>query len=583
MSTVTSQLTTRFQQYVDDVLDGRVVVGNLVRLAIERHQRDIETGAERGLMFDEDEGQFAIDFIELLKHSKGEWADKQFILDPWQVFIVASIFGWTKFDKRYRTQRRRFNTAFVSTARKTGKSTLAAGVGHKLFVADGEEGCEVYSAATKRDQAKIVHEEAKRMVRSSPSLQRIVRVYRDNLSIAMTNSKYEPLGADADTTDGLHIHGAIVDEVHAHKTRDLWDVLESGTSRRRNPLMFAITTAGEIGEEETSIYRELKGYSIKVLEGTLDDDSWFSYIATLDESDEWTDESVWIKANPDLERTPDKMLDLHRKCEKAKKTPSAVPNFRRKHMNEDVESSSPWLSMEAWNKCDGGGFYDDEGMTEETISRFGGKPCCVGIDLSQSQDITAAVFAFIDSDGSVDVIPFAWCPRENASGRTKDKRVPYLSWADRGRLHLTEGNTVDYEVIRELLKTSRDKWKWDVRQVFYDPAFAQAFVDQMQRDDGWRESQIAKHFQNCNQMNEPITAVEKLVIDGKLRHGGHEPLRWCVSNVDIYHDSSGRRRFDKRKLREKIDIAVAMTMAVGGAVNLGQTRSRYADRGFLTT
>ena len=220
-------------RYARAVVRGRIIAGKWVRLACDRHLDDLKFGHGRGLSFDEGAADHAIKFFRFLRHSKGEWAGQRFRLEPWQAFIIGSIFGWKRADGT-----RRFSKAFVEVARKNGKSTLIAGVGLYLLVADNEPGAEVYTAATKRDQARITHSEATRMVKRSPELRGRIKAFRDNLSIEGTASKYEPLGADSDTCDGLNIHGALIDEVHAHKTRGMVDVLHTATGSRRQPLVF---------------------------------------------------------------------------------------------------------------------------------------------------------------------------------------------------------------------------------------------------------------------------------------------------------------------------------------------------------
>lgn len=572
MATVTQpkKLTdplAKMWRYVDGVMAGEVVVGALVRLAVERHVRDLETQGERNIWFDDEEARMSLEFIETLRHSKGEWAGKQLILEDWQVFVVASLFGWMRFDAKYRHGRRRFNTAFIGVGRKNGKSTLAAAIGHKLFAFDGEEGAEVYSAATKRDQAKIVHEEAKRMVKSSPALRRMVTVLRDNLSIEATNSKYEPLGANADSTDGLNISGVIVDEVHAHKTRELWDVLETATGARRNPLMVAITTAGEAGDTE-SIYLELKGHGIKVLEGTVEDDSWFVFIASPPDDCEFDDRDAWRMANPNLGVSVS-IEDLERKVVKATATPAAVNNFRRRHLNQDVESLTPWVTIKQWNACAGDEkWYTADGLRPEVIARYRDRPCVVGGDLSSVNDLTNLTFAFPNEAGGADVFPFSWCPQKNAEGRQRDKRVPYLTWAQRGQLFLTEGDSVDYDALRELLRRARDEWRWVIREIHFDPNNARYLATKLVEEDGFGGDTVVEHQQTCGHMNDPIVNTEKCILDRTLCHGGHEVLRWCVSNVKLYTDTGGRRRFDKKNSSEKIDLAVAMVMGVGTALTL---------------
>src|SRR5512139_1249755 len=292
------------EQYIDDVVAGRVVACHWVQAACQRHVDDLKHGAERGLHFDREAAEHVLKFFTILKHSKGEWAGRPLVLEPWQQFLIWTLFGWKRADGT-----RRFRTAYIEVARKNGKSTIGAGVGLYLLAADGEPGAEIYSAATKRDQARITHLEAVRMVKASPMLRKRIRTFRDNLNIEGTASKFEPLGADADTLDGLNIHGAIIDEIHAHKTREVWDKLDTGTGARRQPLMFGITTAGY---DRQSLCWTLNEYSKKVLDGVIEDDTFFALIYTLDDGDDWQDETTWIKANPNL-KVSKKNDDLRRK------------------------------------------------------------------------------------------------------------------------------------------------------------------------------------------------------------------------------------------------------------------------------
>lgn len=565
--------------YVRGVLGGEIVVGRYARLAVERYERDKREADARGIWLDAEEGHFAIDFIECLRHSKGEWAGEPLELEPWQAFIVWNLFAWKREDHQGRYKRagggvRRFNTAFVKVARKNGKSTLGAAIGHKLFVADNEAGAEVYTAATKLKQAKIVHDEAKRMVKRSPGLKNLITVLRDNLSIDATNSKYEPLASDSETHDGLNVSGAIVDEVHAHPDRGLWDVIETATGARRQPLMLAITTAGTSVNAE-SIYYELREYSIKVLEGLVRDDTWFAVLYELDAAeydtdgqqtspgDDWTDEATWPKANPNLGVSV-KLDDLRRKAKKAKETPAAAQNFRVKHLDEEVEGVNAWLPMGLWDANAGDvDWYAPEGLRPEAIERWRGRAAWAAADLASVSDLTALVLAIPDDDGSIDLVSFCWCPRDNAIGRQRDKRVPYVTWAELGLMELTEGDSVDYDRIRAVLRMIRDEWGIDVREVGCDPFNARYVLTRLEEED---EFLVHEHKQGFLSMNTPIKATEKLLLDRKIRHGGHRPTGWCVSNVVVVLDAAGNKKFAKDKAREKIDLAVAAVMAVGRAV-----------------
>jgi phage terminase large subunit-like protein len=355
--------------YARAVTERRTVSNRLVRLACARHLDDLGSDGSRGLHFHPQAAQHAIDFFGFLRHSKGEWAGQTFTLAPWQAFVVGSLFGWQRMDGL-----RRFRTAYCAVPRKNGKSTLSAGIGLYLLVADGEQGAEIYSAATTRDQARIVFDEAKRMVGSSPALKR-VSVLINNLNVEASASRFMPLSADASSMDGLNVHGAIIDELHAHRTRHVVDVLETATGARRQPLLFEITTAGY---DRHSICFEHHDYAIKLLEGVLQDDSWFAYIASADENDDWTNQKVWRKANPSFGISV-KADDLARKAEKAIALPGAQNAFRRMHLNEWTEQAERWIDIGAWDACDG----------QVNLEHLRGRTCFGGLDLSTTTDVTA--------------------------------------------------------------------------------------------------------------------------------------------------------------------------------------------------
>jgi phage terminase large subunit-like protein len=273
---------------------------------------------------------------------------------------VGCLFGWKNTETGYR----RFNLAYLEVARKNGKTTMIAGIGNFLFLADKEPGAEVYTAATKKDQAKLSHSESVRMVKKSPKLKKLVKIYNNNMSNEATASKYEPLGADADTVDGLNVSGGLIDELHAHKKRDMWDVLETATGSRRQPLQMAITTAGT---DQAGICYEQHQYVAQILKGAIEDDNYFGIIYTLDlnkdwpdikktDEDSWSDEGVWLKANPNLGLSA-KIEDLRRKCKKAKIIPAAQNNFLRKHMDVWTQQVSRWIDLDTWDSNNEGGVY----------------------------------------------------------------------------------------------------------------------------------------------------------------------------------------------------------------------------------
>lgn len=523
---------------------GDIVACKWVKLACERHLRDLATGQERGLWFDRDaEARVYAFFEQYLRHSKGEFAKKPFVLQEWQAFVVGSVFGWKRMDGT-----RRFRTAYDEEPRKNGKSTRLAGIGLYMTLADGEHGAEVYSAATKKDQAKIVWGEAKNMVLASPELRSRTRVFAANMNVPALGAKFEPLGADSDSLDGLNISCAIVDELHAHKSRDLWDVLETATGARSQPLIYAITTAGR---NKLSVCWELRDYACKVLEGIVQDDSFFAIIFTIDEGDDWTDPAVWPKANPGLNVSV-KIDDLQRKVEKARHLPAAQNAFKRLHLNVWTEGAGSWLDIEAW----------DENGHEVDPDELVGRECYGGLDLSTTTDITAFVKVFppVDDGEPWKVLARFWVPAENITKRAKTDRVPYDVWRDQGFIEATPGNVVDYRAIEAGIVA--DAETFDLREVAYDRFNSSQLVTEL-LDEGVVMVPFGQGFVS---MAAPTRELEKLVIACLLAHGGNPVLRWMASNVVVVEDPAGNMKPAKNKSSEKIDGIVALIMAIGRAI-----------------
>jgi phage terminase large subunit-like protein len=556
------------RQYINDIQSRKVLSNRWVSLCVKRHLQDLEDGHERGIWFDETSAQHAIDFFQFLKHSKGEWSGENFTLEPWEQFILWNVFGWKREDGF-----RRFRTAYIEVARKNGKSTLLAGLGNYLLCADGEPGAEIYSAATKRDQAIITHSEAIRMVQKSQEL-RIgagIRVFKNNLNIEGTASKFEPLGRDSDSMDGLNIHGAIVDELHAHKTREMWDVLDTGTGSRRQPLIFAITTAGF---DRNTICWEQHEYTQKILEGSVNDDTYFGIIYCLDEEDDWQDEKLWIKANPNLGVSA-KWDDLRRKAKRAKETPAALNAFLRKHMNLWTQAEIRWIDPEVWNQC---AFFVDE-------SSLSGKDCYGGLDLSSNIDITALALVFPPDkeDGLYQIIIRCWIPEENMQQRVHKDRVNYDMWVQEGYMTATPGNVIDYRwVLNELDQLAQ---KFDIVELAFDRWGATKVVQDLQ-EMGWDDEKnihSPKHLiqfgQGYKSMSPPMKDLETLILSKKIAHGGHPVLSWAAGNVMASEDPAGNIKPNKEKSREKIDPIVALIMALDRARKKNITTSRYEEDG----
>ena len=307
------------ERYVSAVLSGKVVAGRLVKLACERYRKDLK---RKDIIFDADAARRVIGFFEtLFFHTTGEFRGKPFILGDWQQFVIANLFGFKNLDGF-----RRYRTSYLEIARKNGKTALAAGLGLYMLIGDNEARAEIYSAATKLDQAKICFSEASRMVRSSPELKNYINVLKNNLSIEENFSKFEPLGSDYSSLDGLNIHAGIIDEMHAHRSRDLFDVLQTSTGSRRQSLIFCITTAGSNPDPSISIAFQMREFGVSILEGNTVDDTSFYYIACMDEKDDWQDEKNWLKSNPNLEISV-KLQDLRNEANKVKKNAERKKRF----------------------------------------------------------------------------------------------------------------------------------------------------------------------------------------------------------------------------------------------------------------
>lgn len=546
--------------YAEDVVSGKIVAGEFIRLACERHLRDLKAGKVRGLYFDYEAADHALEFYRFLRHSKGEWAGCAFQLEPWQQFIIGSIFGWKRADGF-----RRFRTAFIEVPRKNGKTTLAAGVGLYLLIADGEPGPEIFAAATKRDQAKIVWDEAASMVRKSPALAKRIRIVnsKSNMHILENRAKFEPLGADADTMDGLNIHGAIIDELHAHKTRAVWDVLETATGARRQPLIFAITTAGT---NKNSVCYENHEYAMQILKGVIQDDTFFAYIASIDEGDDWTDPKVWAKANPNLGVSV-KLDDLERKCEKAKKMPAAQNAFLRLHLNVWTQQVDRWIDLNLWD--------EQAGIVVEEDLR--GRVCYGGLDLSSVSDITAWVMVFPHDDDpeTVDVLCRFWCPEARLYDDQNRYRDQYRAWAKQGYLKTTPGDAIDYSFVKAQIL--QDSQAFQLVDLNIDRLFQAHQLAMELMDEGLTVVGMGQGFTS---MAAPMKEFERRLLARKIRHGGNPVLRFMADSVVVKQDATGNLKPDKANSQARIDGIVALVMALDRAMRHEQPqRSVYEDRG----
>jgi phage terminase large subunit-like protein len=536
----------------------------MARQAVERYQSDMIHGRERGLRFDRAAATRVLDFFTRLRHSKGEWAGQPMILEPWEQFIIWNMFGWLRDDGL-----RRYRVAYIELPRKNGKTTLVAGIGLYMLTFDGEPGAEVYSAATKREQAKLSWGEAVRMRARSPALANLVHYWRgsDTLIVDGNDSKFQPLGADADTLDGLNVHCAIIDELHAHKTSATVDILETATGARRQPMIIEITTAGF---DRESICWQHHEYTRQVLDGTIQDDTWFGTIYSIDEGDAWDDPSVWEKANPNFGVSV-RQDDLQRKATKAKFLPAQQNAFMRLHLNVWTQQSDRWIPLELWNA--NGGEID-----WETVGDY---LCYGGLDLSSTRDITAWVLAFVPDDPESDDVWLKarfWCPEARLTADDNRYRDQYQRWVREGWMDATPGDAVDYSFIREAIL--EDAANYDLQSMNIDRLFQGAQTAAELADEGLEVFGMGQGFLS---MAMPMKEFERRLLLHKLHHGDNPILAWMADNVAVRQDPAGNLKPDKVASQGKIDGIVSTVMALDRVMRREKRKqSVYETRGLMS-
>ncbi len=482
-------------------------------------------------------------FIERLPHVKGPLAGEPIHLEPWQVFILTTVFGWVKPDGK-----RRFRRSYIEVPRGNAKSTLSSAVALYMLAADGEGGAEVYSLATTRDQARIVFGDAQVMARKSSGFRNRfkVEVGAHNMHVLASGSKFEALSAEGSTLDGLNIHFGCVDELHAHKTRTVYDVVETGTGKRDNSLLWVITTAGS---NRAGICYEARTFVTKLLEGVLIDDSQFGIIYGLDDGDDWTTEEALIKANPNwgISVRSEVLLPLQAK---AMQLPSAVNNFKTKHLNEWVNADIAWMDMRAW---------DANADASLDLDAFAGKPCWIGLDLASKTDIAALVLVFEhpEIEGGYAVFGRYWLPEDTVSASENSQ---YAGWARSGRIIVTPGNVIDFGWIEgELVALAS---RFEVRAVAFDPFQATQLSTRMLME-GLPMIEVRPTVLN---FSEPMKSLEALVLQKKLQHDSDPVLTWMASNVVAHLDAKDNIYPRKERPENKIDGIVALIMALSRAI-----------------
>lgn len=565
----------RALRYARAVTSGEIVACRWVKAAAQRHIDDLERSATDptwAYYFNQDRANRPCAFIELLPHIKGEWArpvieDGRLVypkirLDDWQVFFVAVLFGWLNRE----TDRRRFRRGYLEVARKNAKSTIAAGIALYLLCADDEPGAEVYSAATKKDQAKIVWDLARQMVAREPDFRALdVKFTMRSIFQTSSASKYEPIGRDSDTLDGLNTHGFVSDELHAQKDRGIWDVLDSSTGARKQPLGIGITTAGT---NTVGVCYEQRTYLVRILNVTLrrhggmgfriegsehEDDQYFGLIYTLDhgyadgrDDDDWASPDVWIKANPNLGVSVE-LEDMIAACTKAKSSPQSQGEFRTKRCSQWLAAEASFMSMEKWHAC------GDPTLKE---SDFDGEECDIGLDAAFKTDVFAKVKVFRRGDHYYAFGRY-WLPREYVD---REANSHFRAWAEQGLLQVSDGAVVDIEMVRSDIEADAELHV--VQHVAFDPAQLTQFAGEM-IDDGFEMVEIRPSVMN---FSEPMKKLGELVLEGRFHHNGDPVLAWMMGNVVFHRDHKDNIYPNKELPENKIDGVIALIMALGRAM-----------------
>lgn len=504
------------EAYLDEIKAGKCIVCKRTRRQYERLVDDIHHPKD-GYIFDQARAERPIAFIErFCKHSKGEWAGQPLRLELFQKAFISALFGFVDAKTGYRKYR---ETLFY-VARKNGKSVMLSGLALYMLIADQEAGAEVYSVASKKDQAKIIYEETYNMVRQSPDLLQVIKKRKSDLYFPLTFSKFQPLGKNSDTLDGLNSSLVIIDELHSIKDRNLYEVMKQSQSARRQPLLVMITTAGTVRE---CIFDDMYKYACGVCDGTITDPHFLPIIYELDSKEEWLDPMKWEKANPGLNRIK-KLDDLISKVSRAKQSPRDLTGVLVKDFNVIQSVASTWITF-------------DDAANPETfeLERFKGYYAIGGADLSRSGDLTAATLLFMDKQEKRYVTQMYFLPKDNFEQRVKEEKIPYDKWYEAGLLRLCEGNSINYSDVTAWFLEMVEKYDVTPAWIYYDPYSAAYWVQEMQSH-GFN---MVKCYQGVKTLSLPMQQLGQDLTAKKVNYNANPLLLWCITNTGVKTDVNG--------------------------------------------
>ncbi len=542
--------------------------GRWIRLAAQRFIDDLKRSKakECNFKFDKWNGDNACDFIEKLPHVEGKWDSPTIILIPAQCFFIVQLFGFR--DKK--TGYRRFTSALFATARKSAKSTISAAIMLYCKCCEEEPGAQLLSAATTFPQAAIIFTIAKKMVEKTPDLREAfgLEVWSKAITRIETGSSFKPIHAKASTQDGLNPSHTALDEIHAHKTADLLNVLTSAAGARSNPLWLYTTTEGYTSPGP---WGELRDFAKKLLLGVFgnDADHFLALFWAVDDEDKSAgikadddfDESVWVKANPLIESNPNLLTAIRKEAIEAKQMPSKLAEFKIKRLNRQASTAGGWIDLIKWRAC----------SSEIDLEFLKGYPCYGGLDLASTMDL-AAFRLLWDVEGMYYTHGWRWCPEDAIKYRTERGTVPYAAWVNTGLIKRTEGNVIDYEVVENDIKELDSRFK--IQKIAFDTWNAAGTANNLTKSG----MKLVEFIQGTKSFHPAMKKLEELYVSGKIKHGGDPVLNWCASNIVARRDVNLNMAPDRKKSVDKIDDMVALLMAIGITIeNQDPVKSVYEE------
>ncbi len=530
--------------YASDAVEDRqgVRFGKWVRLAAQRFLKDLKRAGldDPPFTFDAWNAHDACEFIEVLPHVEGSWATETITLHESQIFFIVQLFGF-----RNHQGGRRYTTALLTEARKNAKSTTAAGILLYCFCCEKEQGPQITSAATTGSQARIIWNIAKRMVDRTADLREryTLEAFANSIARYEVGGSFKPINAKASTQDGLNPSHVALDEIHAHKTHDLLNVLRSAAGARKNPLFLYTTTEGY---ENPGPWSELRHFCHQVLEEVVTADHFLGLYYAVDEKDDDFDESKWVKANPLMDCNEFLLKEIRKEAIEAKAMPGRHAEFRIKRLNRRAAGASCWVDLGKWRAC--GGPVDLDFLKDF--------PCWGGLDLASTRDLCSFRLVW-PIEEKFYTYGWRWVPAEAVSQRTERKTVPYAGWVEAGHLIQTDGNVTDYDVIEK--KILEAKKTFNIQQIAYDKWNATSLVNKLTA----AEVPLIEFIQGPKSYHPAMQAFEIAYIGGNIVHGGDPVLTWCMSNLVARTDANLNMAPDKKRSADKIDDSVTLIMAMG--------------------